>query len=128
MFLWSDYKDWSLDLYLLLIIWGIAFYMLTVVLYPPDIPSDEHYDELFEQNRKWLFGTFALFVFLGVDQTALRGELFQPRMYLPSVLYYAVLTAIGIPLGDRRYQAFLAWYVPIRLTLWSLFIRRLLVA
>ena len=128
LFLWSDYPTWSFDIYLLLIAWGIALYMLTVVLYPPDIRSNEHYDELFEQNRKWLFGTFGLFVLLDIAQTAVRGELFKPKIYLPFVIHYAVLMGIGIPLGNRRYQTFLAWYVLITLILWCLFVRRLLVA
>ncbi len=126
LFLWADYADWSFDVYLLLIGWGIALYMLAVVLYPPDIEKGESYDALFEKNRKWLLGTFIVFLALDISQTAVRGELFEPKYYLPYVLHYAVLMLIGIPVGDRRYQLFLAWYVFISSTLWSLFIRRLL--
>jgi hypothetical protein len=100
--------------------------MLTVVLYPPDIRPEENYDELFKQNRKWLLGTFIAFVALDIAQTAVRGELFQPIYYLPFVLHYAVLAAIGIAVSNKRYQSIFAWYMLITLTLWSLFIRRFL--
>ncbi len=126
LFLWVDYPAWSFDIYLLLIGWGIALYMLTVVLYPPDIRGDESYDDLFERNRKWLFGTFVVFILLDIAQTAVRGELFQPKIYLPFVLHYAGLAAIGIPLANKRYQSFFAWYMLVTLALWCLFVRRFL--
>jgi hypothetical protein len=100
--------------------------MLTVVLYPPDIRGDESYDDLFERNRKWLFGTFVVFILLDIAQTAVRGELFQPKIYLPFVLHYAGLAAIGIPLANKRYQSFFAWYMLVTLALWCLFVRRFL--
>jgi hypothetical protein len=126
LFLWADHPRWSFDVYLLLIGWGISLYMLAVVLYPPDITGQESYEELFEKNRKWLFGTFIAFVALDVAQTAVRGQLFEPKYYLPFVLHMAVLIAVGIPVANRRYQHFLAWYVLITLALWSLVIRRFL--
>lgn len=100
--------------------------MLAVVLYPPDIRGDESYGNLFEQNRKWLFGTFIVFVLLDIAQTAVRGQLFQPIIYLPFVLHYMVMAAVGIPVANKRYQAFFAWYMLVTLVLWSLIIRRLL--
>lgn len=125
-FLWVEHRSWSFDIYLLLIAWGIALYMLSVVLYPPDIRSNESYDELFEQNRKWLLGTFVVFVLLDIVQTAVRGQLFQPKYYLPFVSHYVVLALTGIFVGNRRYQVFFAWYLLITLVLWSLVVRRLL--
>lgn len=125
-FLWSDYPEWSFDIYLLLICWAIPLYMMTVVLYPPDIAPDVSYDALFEQNRKWLFGTFLLFVAIDVVETAVRGELFRPKYFLVFVLHYAVLAAIAIFTPNRRYQLFFAWYMLGSLTLWSLVVRRIL--
>lgn len=126
LFLWADYPAWSFDIYLLLIGWGIALYMLAVILYPPDIKKEDSFEEIFEQNRKWLFGTFIVFVALDVAQTAVRGQLLEPKIYLPFVLHYAALAAIGIPVANKRYQIFLAWYFLITLVLWCLVVRRLL--
>ena len=126
LFLWADYPGWSFDIYLLLIGWGIALYMLAVILYPPDIKLEDSYEEIFRRNRTWLFGAFIIFIALDVAQTAVRGELFEPAIYLPFVLHYAALAAIGIAVPSKRYQYFLAWYFLITLTLWCLFVRRLL--
>ena len=126
LFLWVDYPAWSFDIYLLLIGWAIALYMLSVILYPPDIRKEDSFEEIFEQNRKWLFGTFVVFVGLDIAQTAVRDQLLEPKIYLPFVLHYAALAAIGIPLSNKRYQRFLAWYFLITLVLWCLVVRRLL--
>ena len=126
LFLWADFSMWSFDLYLLLILWGISLYMLAVVLYPPDIRGDESYFDLFERNRKWLFGTFIVFLLLDIAQTAVRGQLFDPPIFLPYVLHYAVLSGLGIFLDNKRFQAFFAWYVLLSLVLWSVVVRRIL--
>jgi len=47
-------------------------------------------------------------ILLDIVQTAVRGELFQPPIYLPYVLHYAVPAAAGIPVANERYQAFFA--------------------
>jgi len=99
---------------------------LAVILYPPDIKSEDSYEELFERNRKWLFGAYVVFILLDIAQTAVRGQLFEPKIYLPFVLHYLVLSAIGIPVANKRYQTFFAWYMLITLVLWCLIIRRLL--
>ena len=100
--------------------------MLAVALYPSDIADEDSYEELFEKNRKWQFRTFKTFMALDVAQTALRGQLLEPKYYLPFVLHSAALTAVGISVSKKRYLIFLAWYVLITLTLWSLVIRRFL--
>ena len=50
LFLWADYPAWSFDVYLLLIAWAIALYMLAVILYPPDIKNEDTFEDIFEQN------------------------------------------------------------------------------
>lgn len=126
LFLWADFAAWSFDLYMLLIAWGIALYMLAVVLYPPDIRGDESYFDLFERNRKWLFGMLIAFIGLDLAQTAVRGQLFDPPIFVPYDLHYAVLAAVAIRVGNRRFQTFFAWYVLLSLVLWSVVVRRVL--
>jgi len=125
-FSWAGFTAWSFDIYLVLIAWAISLYMLSVILYPPDIRGDESYAELFERNRQWLYATFIIMIALDIAQTALRGDLLNPPIYLPFVLHYALLAAIGIVVGNRRYQLFFAWYTLVSLTVWSLVVRRLL--
>lgn len=125
-FSWGDYTAWSFDIYLVLIAWAISLYMLSVILYPPDIRGDESYAEVFARNRQWLLGAFIVMGLLDIAQTAWRGDLFNPPIYLPFVLHYLILAAIGIVVDSPRYQRFLAWWVLISLTVWSLVVRRLL--
>lgn len=126
LFLWADHSHWSFSIYLLLMTWGIALYMLAVVLYPPDIREEESYGELFEKNRKWLFGTFIVFAGLDIAQTWVRGQLFDPPIYLPFVLHYVVLAAMGIVVANRHFQQVFGWYILVSLTLWCLDVRHFL--
>jgi hypothetical protein len=125
-FLWRDFTAWSFEVFLLLIFWGVTLYMLAVVLYPPDIRGDESYVELLERNRRWLFGVFILFLLLDLAQTAARGALLRPPIYVPFILHYVALSGVGIAVRDRRYQTFYAWYTLVSVLTWSLVVRRLL--
>lgn len=75
--------QWSFDIYQLLIGWGIALYMLAVTIFPPNLRGNEDFESVFANNRKWLLGTFLIFMVLDITQTAVRGQLFEPRIYLP---------------------------------------------
>jgi hypothetical protein len=125
-FAWETFDGWSFDVFLLLILWAISLYMLAVVLYPARFRDGDSYRELFERNRRWFFGTFIVFILLDVGQTAARGKLFHPPIYLPYVLHYALFSAVGIAVADTRYQRFFAWYTLVSVLMWSLGVRRLL--
>jgi hypothetical protein len=66
------------------------------------------------------------FVLLDIAQTAVRGQLLQPKIYLPFVLHYVVLAVIGMFVPSRRYHALFGWYTLVTLSLWSLVVRRFL--
>jgi len=78
------------------------------------------------KNRKWFLGTFIVMILTDIGQTALRGALFDPPIYLPFVLQYAALAGIGIAVPSPRYQNFFGWWVLITLLIWSFVVRRML--
>lgn len=50
-FKWNTEINWSFDKFLMLIVWTITLYMLTVFLYPPDLSEAEEHQGRFERNR-----------------------------------------------------------------------------
>ena len=42
-FKWNNEVNWSFDKFLVLIVWTISLYMLTVFLYPPDLSEAEEH-------------------------------------------------------------------------------------
>ncbi len=125
-FSWRNETHWSFETFLLVIIWAVSMFMMAVLLYPPELDPGEDYAGVFEKNRKWFLGTFIVMILTDIGQTALRGALFDPPIYLPFVLQYAALAGIGIAVPSPRYQNFFGWWVLITLLIWSFVVRRML--
>jgi len=126
-FSWRSETNWTFEKFLVLILWTIALYMLTVFLYPPDLSQAEEHRDVWMANRASYYGTFVCFTLLDILQTATRGSLFHPIWYLPFVAHHTVLGAIGLGLRRRGYDRFFAWYELIILLVWSVVVRRFLV-
>jgi hypothetical protein len=101
--------------------------MLTVFLYPPDLSEAEEHQGRFERNRSGYYSAFIAMCVLDIVQTGIHEDLFHPVWYLPFILQYAVLAAIGLILHRRGYDRFFAWYQLITLLTWALVVRRILV-
>ncbi len=127
-FKWNTQVNWSFDEFLVLIVWTISLYMLTVFLYPPDLSQEEEGSDRFHRNRTGYYSSFIVMCLLDITQTAIRGELFQPIWYLPYVSQYALLAGVGLIARRRGYNRFFAWYLLITLLIWSLVVRRYLVS
>ena len=126
-FKWNTEIQWSFDRFLVLIVWTISMYLLTVFLYPPDLSAAEEHQARFERNRSGYYSSFIVMCLLDIAQTAIHGELFQPVWYVPYVGQYALLAGGGLIIHRRGYDRFFAWYLLISLLIWSLVVRRYLV-
>lgn len=122
----SDFDRWTFEVFLVVIVWAVLFFLLAVVLYPPDMAEGEDYAVVFERNRSWFLGLFVASNVADIILTAVRGDLFDPPVYLPFVAHFVVLGVLGIVVRSRRFQIGLAaWVLGVGLT-WSLLIRRVL--
>lgn len=128
VFKWNNEAVWSFDKFLVLIVWTIALYMLTIFLYPPDLSEEEEHRNRFEQNRTGYYSTFIAFCLLDIAQTAIRGDLFHPIWYVPFVGQYAVSAGGGLVAQRSGYDRFFAWYQLTTLLIWALVVRRYLVS
>lgn len=127
-FKWNTEVNWSFDKFLVLIVWAICLYMLTVFLYPPDLSEQEEQGDRFHRNRTGYYSTFIVMCLLDIAQTAIHGQILQPVWYLPYVGHYALLAGGGLVARRRGYNLFFAWYLLITLLVWSLVVRRYLVS
>ena len=118
--------EWSFGDFLLVIGWAVAFYLMTVVLYPPGMVEGEDYGRIFEANRPWFFGLFIVSSLIDITMTALRGDLLDPPYYLLFVLHLLVLAGIGMVAKSRRYHLFFVCYILAIGLFWIFMTRRLL--
>jgi len=126
-FKWNTELIWSFDRFLVLIVWTITLYMLTVFLYPPDLSEAEEHQRRFQRNRVGYYSAFIAMMVLDIVQTAIHGDLLHPIWYVPFAGHYAALAAIGLFAHRRGYDRFFAWYLLITLLIWALLVRRYLV-
>jgi hypothetical protein len=82
-FKWNTEVTWSFDRFLVLIVWTITLYMLTVFLYPPDLSEAEEHQRRFQRNRVGYYSAFIAMCVLDIAQTAIHGDLFHPIWYVP---------------------------------------------
>lgn len=126
-FKWNGETEWSFDKFLILVVWTISNYLLTVFLYPPDLSEAEEHAGRFERNRSGYYSAFIAMNLLDAAQTAIHGDLFHPVWYLPFVGQYALLAAVGLCARRHGYDRFFGWYFLITLLVWALLVRRFLV-
>ncbi len=92
IFSWRAETNWTFEKFLVLIVWMVSLFMLTIFLYPPDLSESEEHRDIWLQNRVGYYGAYVVMCLFDILQTAMRGGLFHPIWYLPYVGHYALLS------------------------------------
>ena len=74
-FSWRTETNWTFEKFLVLIVWMVSLFMLTIFLYPPDLSESEAHRDIWIQNRPGCYGAFFVMCLLDILQTAMRGGL-----------------------------------------------------
>jgi hypothetical protein len=106
-----------------IVLWTTSMYVLALALYPPHLPEDVNYRELFESNRTWFLSTFFIMTLLDVLVTYMRENEFPELFYIAFVGHYGLIAAVGIVFRNRRYDLIAAWYIAATMALWSFGVR-----
>lgn len=117
---------WSVDIFLVLLLWAVFLYMPSVLLFPQDEENYESYNAVYHRNRMFLMGTWIGFFAMDIAHTAYRGALFDPPIYLPVVIHYMALLCLAMFVRRRGLQIFVAAWVCVTLLAWTFGVRRLL--
>lgn len=118
--------EWTFSTFLVVVSWAVLFYLMAVILYPPDMEEDETYGDVWSRNRRWFMGIWVGTSVLDTLITYRRGDLFNPPTYLPVILHLMVLGLLGVFIRSRRFHLALGIYVLLFALAWSTGVRRLL--
>lgn len=121
--LWRVVEHWTFGHFFTLIIWTSSFYVLTLALFPPNIPNDVDYRKLYEDNRTWFMSSWTVMCLLDISVTYLREGQMPQTFYLLFVGHFAVITFVAIFLKNRTYDLLAAWYIALGMALWSFGVR-----
>lgn len=121
-----DIRQWTFGDFVVVAIWSVIGYLMTVVLFPRSLAECEDYGEVFERNRRWFLGLLVAYALADIALTAIRGGLFKPPEYLPFSLHLVALATLGIFIRSKRYHLGFAIYVLVIGFIWAFLARSLL--
>jgi hypothetical protein len=121
--LWRDFEHWTFAVFCTMVLWTTSMYVLALALYPPHLPEDVNYREMFEANRTWFLSTFTLMCLLDLLVTFTREQGMPELYYIAFVGHFAVISTVGIFVKNRRYDLLAAWYIAITMVAWSFGVR-----
>ena len=117
---WRNFAAWSFEVFLLIVLWALSFYVMAIALYPP--AGSQSGSSLV---RYRLFHTsLVVTVLLDIAWTAAQGKLLTPWYYLPFVLHYIALAILAEVTASRALQRAIAWWFLVSILVWSLVVRR----
>lgn len=120
LYQWRDYRGWSFEVFLLIVLWSLTFYVMSIALYPPD----DNEARGTEFDYRWFYWAAIATGVADIVWTAVRGRLFTPWYYLPFVGHYMVLWALLIRLQSRRLERYAARWMLASIMLWAFVVRR----
>jgi hypothetical protein len=121
--LWRDFPNWTFTVFFITILWTTSMYVLALALYPPHLPQDVNYGDLFDANRTWFLSTWAIMCLLDLLVTYFRDQRIPEPFYIAFVGHYAVIAVLGIIIRNRKYDLLAAWYIAITMASWSFGVR-----
>lgn len=124
--LWREFEIWTFTVFFTVILWTTSLYALALTLYPPRLSKNVDYRAMFETNRTWFLSTFTIMCLLDLTVTFIRDQAVPELSYTAFVGHFAVITAIGIGVKNRKYDLVAAWYIAFAIAAWSFGVRHTL--
>jgi hypothetical protein len=107
----GEVRQWTFGLYLFVIAYCAAWFMLCVLLFPDDVREYGSYEAYLLHRRGWFFGMLALLTLLDLGDTAIKGHSRWQMLGLAYPLHTVLMLAIaalGAVCRQRRVQLGLA--------------------
>lgn len=70
---WTTQFEWSLLVFVFLILYSITLYLMCVVLMPSDLDEVTNFGDYFISLRKWFFGGVILLIVVDFADSAIKG-------------------------------------------------------
>lgn len=119
VFGWQSWENWNILLFLFVLAYGVLLYLLSVILYPPEITEDWDIDSHFFAMRRWFFGFFAAMIVLEIVDSYLKAHLDQfAAPYWVLMTSWLALAVVGWISSSRRIHRLLVTYVILSLLTW----------
>jgi len=103
VFGWQDWENWNLLIFIFILTYGILLYLLSIILFPTNMPETWDPHESFMAMRHWFFGLFLVVVVVEGLDSKLKSHLaeFSTPYFLLLGLWFAG-GLVGLTSDNRR--------------------------
>lgn len=105
--------EWTVPLFLFILVYGAFVYFLIALLYPDQYGSVENHFEYFLETRMWFFGTFVLLGCIDIGDTVIKARMgvgLPPLIsYLPLMACWLIFGTIGAFTSNRKFHTIFAY-------------------
>ena len=98
---------WTFGIYLFVLVYAVALFLLCAFLFPESMQDYKSYEDFFYARRGWFFGLLAATYLLDVIDTLIKGEEHFARFgteYLIRTPLFVVLCLVAMRTDDRRFH------------------------
>jgi hypothetical protein len=98
---------WTFGIYLFVLVYAVALFLLCAFLFPESMQDYKSYKDFFYARRGWFFGLLAATYALDVVDTLIKGEAHFARFgteYLIRTPLFIVLCLVAMKTDDRRFH------------------------
>ena len=115
---WSEFRlrlvrDWTFEIYSLIILYAFTLYLVAALLFPRDLEGFEGYKDFFLARRKWIFGLLIAWALIDVADTAAKGHAYFVSLgleYPIAQTMFVVLAFAGMISRRTSVQAAIALF------------------
>jgi hypothetical protein len=101
-------SHWTFGIYLFVLVYAVALFLLCAFLFPESMQGYESYEDFFYARRGWFFGLLGATYLLDVVDTLIKGEEHFARFgleYLVRTPLFVLLCLVAVRTDDRRFHA-----------------------
>ena len=122
VFGWQEWQNWNLVIFAFILTYGVILFLLSVILFPTDLPTSWDFGKRFLEMRRWFFGIFGVLIIVEVMDTVLKDHLGTFSVwYQLQMATWAVCAIIGWISTNRRVHATIALVALVSQVSWVIY-------
>ena len=120
VFGWQEWQNWNLLIFLFVLIYGVLLFLLSVILFPSELPEAWDPGEHLISMRRWFFGVFAVLIVVETMDSWLKDHLEHFSLpYFTMLMIWFVAAVVGWSSRNRAVHALLAVLALVAQVAWA---------
>jgi hypothetical protein len=122
-FEFNSLEVWTFELYMFILIYAVVIYMITVILYPRDLPEHGDFKRYYYDRRGWFFGLMIVMNVVDFVDTAAKGGAYLADLgteYWAYLIVSTVIYVVAMRSTNERLHGILAVATTLYMLSWAL--------